>query len=96
MEEEKPVNACDYCGKPTYLPFKCPYCGGTFCEDHRLPEAHNCPSLRERRYVPHYSEVHLEYSVVAAKKGKSRINLVVYALLAVSVAELIIWLLKVF
>jgi len=34
---------CDYCGKATYLPFTCKHCGGTFCEDHRLPEAHGCP-----------------------------------------------------
>ena len=25
-----------------YLPFKCKYCGGTFCKDHRLPENHDC------------------------------------------------------
>ncbi len=29
------------------LTYKCPYCGGTFCELHRLPEEHGCeePSL---------------------------------------------------
>ncbi|MHA1585151.1 MAG: rhomboid family intramembrane serine protease [Promethearchaeota archaeon] len=26
----------------TYLPFKCKYCGKTFCKKHRLPENHNC------------------------------------------------------
>lgn len=25
-----------------YLPFRCKYCGGTFCKKHRLPENHNC------------------------------------------------------
>ena len=25
-----------------YLPFKCRYCGGTFCKKHRLPENHKC------------------------------------------------------
>ncbi len=25
-----------------YLPFKCRYCGGTFCKNHRLPENHKC------------------------------------------------------
>jgi len=34
---------CDYCNKPIgYLPFKCKYCGGTFCKIHRLPENHEC------------------------------------------------------
>jgi Zn-dependent protease len=25
------------------LPFKCAYCGGFFCAEHRLPESHACP-----------------------------------------------------
>jgi Zn-dependent protease len=33
---------CDYCGKEESLPFVCNYCGGTYCPEHRLPEAHNC------------------------------------------------------
>ncbi len=24
------------------MPFRCKYCGGYFCSDHRLPEMHNC------------------------------------------------------
>jgi len=36
---------CHYCGKEVTLPFKCPFCGQYFCEDHRLPENHNCPEL---------------------------------------------------
>ena len=33
---------CEYCGKEESLPFVCNYCGGVFCADHRLPEAHQC------------------------------------------------------
>ncbi|MEM2805338.1 MAG: AN1-type zinc finger domain-containing protein [Candidatus Bathyarchaeia archaeon] len=33
---------CQKCGKETLLPFKCPYCGGYFCSEHRLPENHEC------------------------------------------------------
>lgn len=34
---------CVYCGEQSsYLPFKCKYCGGTFCKKHRLPENHEC------------------------------------------------------
>lgn len=33
---------CDACGKEVALPFKCSYCGGTFCAEHRLPENHDC------------------------------------------------------
>ena len=34
---------CEHCGeKINYLPFKCKYCGGVFCKEHRLPENHQC------------------------------------------------------
>ncbi len=39
---------CDACGKETALPFKCRYCGGTFCSNHRLPENHSCKKLAEK------------------------------------------------
>ena len=34
---------CHHCNEEMgYLPFKCKYCGGTFCKEHRLPENHDC------------------------------------------------------
>ena len=34
---------CEFCGEEIgYLPFKCKYCGGNFCQLHRLPENHEC------------------------------------------------------
>jgi Zn-dependent protease len=33
---------CDYCGEEEFMPFRCKYCGGYFCSEHRLPEMHNC------------------------------------------------------
>ena len=34
---------CEHCGeKISFLPFKCKYCGGSYCKDHRLPEYHEC------------------------------------------------------
>ncbi|RLI75320.1 rhomboid family intramembrane serine protease [Archaeoglobales archaeon] len=41
---------CDICGKKEYLPFKCKYCGGTFCIEHRLPEKHNCVGFKKDDY----------------------------------------------
>jgi len=35
---------CEVCGREDILPFKCNYCGKTFCADHHLPENHNCTS----------------------------------------------------
>ncbi|HME18160.1 MAG TPA: AN1-type zinc finger domain-containing protein [Nitrososphaerales archaeon] len=52
---------CEFCGMDESLPFVCNYCGGVFCADHRLPEAHQCKGdLTQRRTViappqPNYS-----------------------------------------
>jgi Zn-dependent protease len=40
---------CDFCGREEDLPFTCNYCGGTFCGEHRLPEAHACKGDLTRR-----------------------------------------------
>lgn len=43
---------CDFCGRDEALPFVCNYCGGIFCSDHRLPEAHQCRGdLTQRRTI---------------------------------------------
>ena len=34
---------CQHCGIEVVLPFKCSYCHGYFCSEHRLPENHACP-----------------------------------------------------
>jgi Zn-dependent protease len=36
---------CQKCGQEVLMPFQCPYCGGQFCGEHRLPENHACPRL---------------------------------------------------
>lgn len=42
---------CESCGEQIgYLPFKCKYCGGTFCKKHRLPENHQCSF--ELKHIP--------------------------------------------
>jgi Zn-dependent protease len=40
---------CQKCQKEVFLPFRCPYCGGYFCPEHRLPEAHECPNMESAR-----------------------------------------------
>lgn len=41
-----PVYAnCSTCGKNTYLPFTCPYCGGCYCGTHHLPFNHDCKNI---------------------------------------------------
>ena len=38
--------SCDRCGRDIYMPFRCNYCGGYFCDEHRLPEFHECRGVR--------------------------------------------------
>ncbi len=40
---------CQQCGNDVVLPFKCNYCGGCFCGEHRIPERHNCPEAWRAR-----------------------------------------------
>ena len=41
---------CHYCGRLIeYLPWRCRHCGNYFCDDHRLPEMHDCPELGVER-----------------------------------------------
>jgi Zn-dependent protease len=43
---------CEYCGKEESLPFVCNYCGGVYCGEHRLPEAHQCKGdLSQKRTI---------------------------------------------
>jgi Zn-dependent protease len=48
---------CRKCGKETFLPFRCPYCGDQFCTEHRLPENHNCPRMDLARAQRHEDAV---------------------------------------
>jgi hypothetical protein len=34
---------CNYCLASFSLTYRCHRCGGWYCEEHRLPERHNCP-----------------------------------------------------
>ncbi len=57
---------CHYCGEQKEgLPFRCNYCGESFCGEHRLPENHACPRVGGpkqpghadvRRYSPNHTE----------------------------------------
>jgi len=48
------VPFCEFCGEEIgYLPFRCNYCGGTFCKQHRLPENHECTfELKHKPVIP--------------------------------------------
>lgn len=46
---EQMAEICSVCGKKEMLPYKCKFCGWTYCSDHRLPERHHCPGLEKLR-----------------------------------------------
>lgn len=69
------MSFCVYCGQEIgYLPFKCKYCGGTFCKKHRLPENHECTfELKHISVIPTSSgEPSRRYQEVSLKKPKKR------------------------
>jgi len=91
---------CQKCDMNTFLPFKCPYCGGHFCSDHRMPERHNCPRIGQARLPreeakwspPQESFKHTVSYPVSSQQSKrilfsirETVHLTVAALLAVSV-----------
>lgn len=39
---------CNYCLKPTPMPYRCYRCDEWYCESHRLPERHNCPGGKKK------------------------------------------------
>jgi len=42
---------CDYCGKNVDpLPWTCKRCGQTFCDNHRLPENHDCSRINQKNF----------------------------------------------
>jgi len=64
------VVKCDYCGKETdWLPYACRRCGGNFCDDHRLPEKHECPGLER---AVSFNLAQGKVKSVSVKRGKSR------------------------
>jgi Zn-dependent protease len=40
---------CQACATETMMPFRCPFCGGQFCSEHRIPENHTCPGISKAR-----------------------------------------------
>jgi hypothetical protein len=42
------MGICYVCGKETELPHRCQFCNLTYCDEHRLPEQHNCINVPDR------------------------------------------------
>ena len=51
LDKEEVRNHCLVCGKIVDLPRGCSYCKGVYCEEHYLPELHNCKGLSARDWA---------------------------------------------
>lgn len=52
---------CGVCRREEDLPFKCRYCKGYFCPEHRLPPNHNCVFINDYMRQPEKDKEFLEY-----------------------------------
>ena len=52
---------CGICGRKEEMPFKCRYCKGLFCSEHRLPPNHNCVFLEQYMHQPEKDREFLEH-----------------------------------
>lgn len=90
---------CQKCQKQTFLPFKCPYCQGYFCSDHRLPENHNCPQIQQARTPkqetlppPTQKQESYEYTVTypTTPKTKTKIHFSTKEITHLTIATLLV------
>jgi hypothetical protein len=51
LDKKEVRNRCLVCGKVVDFPRTCSYCKGIFCDEHGLPELHNCKSLPARGWA---------------------------------------------
>ncbi len=64
---------CEHCGeKIPFLPFKCKYCGGAYCKEHRLPENHQCSF--ESKHIPIITSALKESKLNHSDSSKGTIN----------------------
>ncbi|MHA1319580.1 MAG: AN1-type zinc finger domain-containing protein [Promethearchaeota archaeon] len=68
---------CKHCGeKIPILPFKCKYCGGAYCKEHRLPENHQCSF--ESKHIPIITSALKESKLNHSDSNKGTINVSKY------------------
>ncbi len=88
---------CQKCGQDTILPFQCPYCGGQFCSEHRLPENHACQKIdlartkqQENVLTPNYATFRHSYSYGPSIKNRGRVYFSPKEIKHVTVATLLV------
>ena len=85
---------CDECGTEVTLPFRCNFCKGQFCSEHRLPENHACLFAPPRTPLGHWNakkktkkwktSVPARKSYSSRSSGGKKVALVIVAILSIS------------
>jgi hypothetical protein len=73
------MGICYICGKEIDMPFRCPLCNLTFCEEHRLPENHNCIGLSDRSWKK-YRKFQQGMREISREKQKRWLKPLIYLL----------------
>ncbi len=60
---------CGICGAKEEMPFRCRYCKGIFCSQHRLPPNHNCVYLEQYMRQPEKDREFLAY--IEGRRGSA-------------------------
>ncbi|MEM1942907.1 MAG: AN1-type zinc finger domain-containing protein [Candidatus Caldarchaeum sp.] len=63
------MTRCHVCGAEELLPFRCSYCSGLFCPEHRLPEKHGCGGVRLARNPAELTVRSYEASRMVSDRG---------------------------
>lgn len=95
---------CSYCHKVSdELPYKCKFCGGVFCSDHRLPENHDCVGLERYKDAKHVEfkkevvraarEYDIRAKAYAARKWDMR-KVMLYAVILIIILFIVYYILK--
>lgn len=97
---------CWYCDKKIeFLPFKCKFCGNSFCGDHRLPESHECPVefkqgsydrediiIPPKKYAINSRGQVKDYRTRRSQRPQSRVSARLQSLSQLNAAQLLIFL----
>ncbi len=90
---------CEICGREVSLPFRCQYCGSSFCSEHRLPENHQCPQIeltwirKDKTRPPavrkQKPDEH-EFTYTSYEKGKNKLNFSNRELIHLAIATMLV------
>ncbi|MFP4590965.1 MAG: rhomboid family intramembrane serine protease [Halobacteriales archaeon] len=65
---------CDRCGAEVTMPYRCRYCGGQYCSEHRLPENHDCPGLDSLQGGPGVFDSGFDASVTGTETDRGLLD----------------------